>query len=203
MIVQLDNQQRVLLDFILAHPDTPLTAVYIGIGVGIWKGNQLRDSLKAQGLITDVEVNLSSTGAGRPTKVLIPTFPAFELLGVEPPTGRGGAVHRHMQHLVEAGARPKGYSTQLEKEIGNDAIVDVHLEKEGVRIAVEIAVVSKPEREIVHIKQCLAFGYDQVYAIFVDENLLEQTGQAIHQGFSAEEVGKVRLLPLSKLAHVG
>jgi hypothetical protein len=36
--------------------------------------------------------------AGRWTIFFVPTFTAFELLGKEPPPGRGGTIHRHIQH---------------------------------------------------------------------------------------------------------
>jgi hypothetical protein len=79
--------------------------------------------------------------------------------------------------------------------------VDVHLEKDGLRIAVEVAVVSKPQREIAHIKNCLAVGYDKVYVVFVDQRLLERTTAAL-AGFSDEEVEKIRLLHVSHLSQV-
>jgi hypothetical protein len=172
--------------------------VYKGVGLSVRKGNDTRDNLKAQGLIAELAV--STTDAGRPMKFFIPTLKAFELLGTAPPTGRGGAVHRYIQQLVGEGATAKGYSAQVEKDLGNGGIVDVHLERDGVRIACEIAVVSKPQREIAHIKNCLAVGYEQVFAIFVDEYLMARTQEALSSALSAEELGKVRLVPLGKLS---
>jgi hypothetical protein len=200
VIVQLDDQERAFLSFLMEHPDTPISEVYQTCAISWHKRNQLRDSLTEQGFIEELEVR---SGAGRPAKFFIPTLHAFELLGQEPPTGRGSVIHRHLQHLVTAGAIAKGYSAQVEKAIGTGGIVDVHLEREGVRIAVEIAVCSKPQLEIAHIQSCLAAGYDQVFGIFVDEHLLERTQSTMHQGFSAEEVDKVRLLPLRSLSGVG
>lgn len=83
------------------------------------------------------------------------------------------------------------------------AIVDVHLEKTGEKIAVEIAVLSTPEREIAHIRNCLAVGYDQVFTIFADEKLLERTAQLLGESLSEDVAGKVRLLPMSQLPHIG
>jgi hypothetical protein len=138
--------------------------------------------------------------AGRPTKFFIPALKAFALLGTEPPPGRGGAIHRHIQQLVVAGATAKGYTIHVEKEIGNGAIVDVHLEREGVRIAVEIAVYSRPELELAHIKHCLACGYEQVVGVFADVHLMARTQEAMRGAFSEQQRGKVRLVPLSKLS---
>jgi hypothetical protein len=202
MIVQLDGEQRAFLEFISANPpDTPISHVYKALSLSWRKGNQIRDSLREQGLLEELEVGRAKEGAGRPTKFFIPTLKAFELLGVEPPHGRGSVIHRYIQQLVVQGATDKGYRTQVEKDLGNGGIVDVHLEnEEGVRIAVEVAVYSRPELELAHIKQCLAFGYERVFCVFAGEHLLARTGEALRNALSEEELGKVRFVPVSKLA---
>ena len=197
-----DEQQQAFLEYIIANPDTAISSVYKALGVGVWKGNQLRDELKAQGLLEELEVRTGRTGAGRPTKVVIPSFTALELLGKEPPVGRGGVIHRHIQHLVEEGAAVKGFTAQCEYDLGNGGIVDVHLENGEVKIAVEIAVMSKPSREVAHIKHCLAVSYDKVFDVFVDQRLLERTQEAMQGQVSDEERGRVQLVPLSKLSAV-
>jgi hypothetical protein len=166
------------------------------------KGNEIRDILKGQGLIEELEVRTGKTGAGRTAKFVIPTLAALELLGKEAPAGRGGAIHRHIQHLVQEGAAAKGFTAKCEYDLGNGGIVDVHLENEEVRIAVEIAVASKPQREIAHIKHCLAVGYDKVFDVFVGQRLLERTQEALDGQFSDEERGRIQLLHLSKLSGV-
>jgi hypothetical protein len=108
-----------------------------------------------------------------------------------------------MQHLVQEGAAAKGFIAKCEYDLGNGGIVDVHLENEEVRIAVEIAVMSKPQREIAHIKHCLEAGYDKVFNVFVDQRLLERTQEAIKGEFSDAEQARVQLLHLSRLSAVG
>jgi hypothetical protein len=198
-----DDTERQFLTFISEHPDTPISALYKALGVSVWKGNEIRDSLKAKGLLAEVAIKTGKAGAGRPAKFVLLTFQAYTLFGIQPPAGRGGVIHRHLQQLIAEGATAKGYTAQVEKELGNGAIVDVHLEKPSEKIAVEFAVVSTPEREIRHIKECIAAGYDQVYALFADENLLARTATALTASFSEQEAEKVRLLPLSQLPHVG
>jgi hypothetical protein len=163
----LDEQKQAFLEYVLANPETALTAVYKGIEVSVRRGNDIRDSLKAQGFIAEIETRLGT--GGRRTHFFISTFAAFELLGKEPPAGRGGAIHRHIQQLIEMGAVANGFTAKSEYDIGNGGIVDVHLEKGEIRIAVEIAVASRPSREIAHIKNCLATGYDRMYDVFADE----------------------------------
>jgi hypothetical protein len=126
----------------------------------------------------------------------------LEILGKEPPVGRGGVIHRHIQHLVQEGASVKGFIAKCEYDLGNGRIVDVHLENGEVRIAVEIAAMSKPQREIAHIRHCLAVGYDKVFDVFVDQRLLERAQEALEGQFSDEERARIQLLHLSKLSRV-
>ena len=108
-----------------------------------------------------------------------------------------------MQTVIRDSATAKGYTVTCEKVLDNGAIVDVHLENNQKKIGVEIAVFSTPEREVSHIKHCISFGYDQIYVIFSDENLLARTATAMREACSGQEASKVRLLPLSQLAQVG
>jgi DNA-binding Lrp family transcriptional regulator len=194
------SEEEAFLRFLLKNPDTPLSAVYKGLGISRASAERIREHLKEQGLLAEVTAQSSPTG--RPARFLIPTFQAFELLGEAPPSGRGGAVHRHIQQAVSQGAYAKGYRTQVEYALASGGIVDVHLEKDGLKLAVEVAVVSTVERERAHITECLAFGYDTVYGIYIDQHLLERTQQTLTQELTAEEREKVRLLPLSRLSGI-
>jgi hypothetical protein len=153
--------------------------------------------------LQDLEVRTGRTTVGRPTKWIIPTFAALELLGIEAPKGRGGVIHRAIQHAVSESARAKGYSTVVEYQLSTGAIVDVHVDREGEKVAVEIAVMAHPSRELAHIRQCLDAGYDKVVTVFADPRLLERTREALGVVFSDAELSRVQLIPISKLAGVG
>ena len=160
-------------------------------------GNQLKEEWKEHGLVAEIETRMGK--GGKLAKFLIPAFDALEKLGKEPPPGRGGAIHRYVQQMIVDGAKAKGYAAALEKDLGNGGIVDVHLEKGGLRIGVEIAVVSKPDREMAHMRHCLDAGYDRVISVFADERLMERTQEAMKGVFSDEEMARVKLVPLSKV----
>ena len=130
----------------------------------------------------------------------MPTFDALELLGQELPPGRGSPVHRYVQHLVAEAGQNKGYMTEVEKELPDGSAVDVHLERGGYRVAVEVAVMSRPQRELEHVARCLEAGYDRVCCVFADEGLLERTREGLEQDFSDEERERVQLIALSRLA---
>jgi hypothetical protein len=196
----LDEQEQAFLAYVIANPETPLTAVYKGIEVSVRRGNDIPDSLKAQGYIAEIETRLGT--GGRRTHFFIPTFTTFDLLRKEPPPGRGGAIHRHIQQLIEMGAAANGFTAKCEYDIGNGGIVDVHLERGDIRIAVEIAVASRPSREIAHIKNCLAVGYARVYDVFAEERMQQKTQEALAGEFSEAEREKIQLLHLSKLSEL-
>jgi hypothetical protein len=190
----LRDEELAFLVFITENSETPVSQVYKAIGVSVRKGSEIRDALKEEGLVEEIETRMGK--GGRLAKFIIPTFEALEVLGKEPPAGRGGMVHRYVQQMVMEGAHKKGYRAEVEKNLGNGGIADIHLEKASQRIAVEVAVVSKPERELEHIKRCLDAGYDRVFNIFADEGLMVKTQEAMTGLFSEKEMAKVRLLPL-------
>jgi hypothetical protein len=195
-----DEAQCAFLSFLVAHPDTPISSVYKAVGLSGRKGNEMRMCLNSQGFIQELEVRAHR---GRPLKFVIPTMQAFTFLEKDPPSGRGGVIHRHVQQMVRDGAIAKGYSATCEKALGTGGIVDVHLEKGTQRMAVEIAITSTVERESTHIRNCLAAGYDYVYALFADEELEERVEKELQDTCSEDAVRKVRLLPLNRLSQVG
>jgi hypothetical protein len=195
----LDEDQLELLTFLSNHPDLPVNAVYKQAGIAAARVSKVRDALKEMGLLVELDVRTGRSGAGRPTKFMIPTFHAFALLGKDPPAGRGGEIHRAIQHTVTTGAIAKGYTTKTEYPLPTGAIVDVHLEKGGEKIAVEIAVLSHPHREVAHVKACLQASYDKIIGIFVSDDLLARTQAAIGEELSPSDATKVRLLPISLL----
>jgi hypothetical protein len=200
----LDEQQHSLLVYVTDHPGTPVAAAYKALGVGVALGAKVRESLKALGLLTELELRTGRQRSGRPSICLIPTTSGFQLVGHEQPPGRGGELHRQIQQLVIQGALAKGYSAEAEHKLASGGIVDVHLAKgAGRRIACEVAIVSTVEQEISHIRSCLAVGYDQIFTLFADEQLLAKVAAAIETHLSSDEQRKVRLLPLRQLASIG
>ena len=201
----LDEHQNQFLSFVSSNPGTPIATVYKKLGIRPELGTRIRDGLKAQGLIAELDISTTRVRGGRPSKCIIPTLAGLEVMGLEPPPGRGGSVHRSIQERVVQGALAKGYSATVEYQLASGGIVDVHLEKgAGLRrIAVEIAIVSTVEREITHLRHSLAAQYDQIFTLFGDEQLLAKVASAIQTALSSDEQRKVRLLPLRQLAYIG
>jgi len=192
---EIETKEREFLKFIAENPDKSVTEVYKALGLSIWKGNQIRDFLKERGFIEEIETRLGKKR--RLAKFFIPTFKAFKILGKETPQGRGGPLHRHIQNLIKEKAISKGYLVKCEHQLSNGGILDLHLEKEGKKIAIEIIVTPKIQRASDHIKEYLAEDYDEIFCFFLDEDSLEKMRL---ENLSEQQIGKVKILPLKELS---
>jgi len=194
---ELKTEEKQFLEFVVQNLDKPVTQVYKALGFGAWKGNRVRESLKERNFLKEIETRLGK----RKTlaKFLIPTFEALQFLGLENNGGRGGAVHRHIQKLVKEQALAEGFAASREWKV-EDGIVDVHLERNDEKIAVEISVVPNIEREIGNINKCLSQGYNKVYCIVLDGSALFKLEEKAIDIWADNERTKVVLLPLSSFS---
>jgi hypothetical protein len=105
----LDDKEQAFLTLLITHPDMPASVFSKELQIRADRATKIRESLIEQGFMQEVAMRPAGTGAGRPFKWLMPTMQAFAMLGIEPPTGRGGVLHRHVQHVVADGATTKGF----------------------------------------------------------------------------------------------
>jgi hypothetical protein len=71
--------------------------------------------------------------------------------------------HRYLQTFIKKMAEEYGYKATLEVPTSDGSgFVDVALEKDGNRIAVEISITTSAEWELHNIEKCLAAGYAKV-----------------------------------------
>jgi hypothetical protein len=78
------------------------------------------------------------------------------------PMGKGGKRHKYLQHMVTQCAQQRGWRATIEMPTGKGAeSIDVVLERESRRIAVEISVTSTVELELGNLKKCLAAGFTE------------------------------------------
>lgn len=75
----------------------------------------------------------------------------------------------------------------------------MHAVKDAARLAVEIAMHSRPSRECQNIRKCLKAGYDRVLALFLEPALLQDTRRLFTSDAPAEERRRVVFLELGKL----
>jgi len=117
-----------------------------------------------------------------------------------PQSGRGGAEHKYLQHLVKRLAEDRGWRATVEAEaLGGVGQVDVALERDGHRIACEITVTTSTEHELGNIQKCLAAGYDEVLVIANQKKALRSLERQAAEALSPESIARAKFLSPEEL----
>ena len=100
--------------------------------------------------------------------------------------------HRYLQALIKRMAEARGYKTLIE-ELTPDGKgrVDVHLERNTKRIAVEICNTTEPDWEIHNIEKCFNAGYDLIIAFSNEKKSLDNIRKKAETTLSAELQSKL------------
>jgi len=73
--------------------------------------------------------------------------------------------HTYLQeHLTQLG-RQRGFKTHSEKQTASGGRIDLVLEQDTTRIAIEIAITNSLDYEVKNIQKCLADGYSHIWII--------------------------------------
>jgi hypothetical protein len=108
--------------------------------------------------------------------------------------------HRYLQTLVKRMAESRGYVSVIEKPLSaGKGSVDVALEREGKRIAVEICVTTTKEWEIHNIYKCLNEGYDIVVECSNDKRTIDSMKKEITQTLTEVELQRVKVFEPEEL----
>jgi len=103
--------------------------------------------------------------------------------------------HRYLQTLIKKMAESRGYTASIEEPTPDGkGKVDVSLQRNNKRIAVEINDTSKDDWELHNIEKCLAAGYDVVVACSADSKVQSRMLQKIDEKFSATVRNKILVL---------
>ena len=192
---RLNEDELAFLQLVLANPDLPVSKLYQEFGASVWKGAKLREALVESGYLIELETRRGKRG--RLAKFLLPTTKA--LAPVALPPGRGGPLHRHLQQLVVAEAKEKGYTAVIEHELFNGGIVDVHVASETERVAVEVSITTAVEDELEHIQACLEAGYDRLITLLYSESVRQGLEERLDQVVSSEDRERIELVDVSRV----
>lgn len=95
-----------------------------------------------------------------------------------PQTGRGGQMHKYLQHLVKRLAEERGFRASIEAAAGHGQ-VDVLLEREGLFVGCEISVTTNAVHEIENLRKCLAAGFTRIIFISSERKQREAVAKFI------------------------
>ena len=81
-----------------------------------------------------------------------------------PQTGRGGQMHKYLQHLVKRLAEERGFRASIEAPAA-EGQVDVRLERDGLIVGCEISVTTDAAHELENLRKCLSAGFARIIFI--------------------------------------
>jgi hypothetical protein len=110
--------------------------------------------------------------------------------------------HRYLQQQVKKLAEECGYAAHIEYPVDGGK-VDVSLERDGTKIAVEISVSTKPDWELHNIRKCLAAGYDTVIACSEQPQTLRAIREKVREQCTPQEQERIIVCtPRELAAHI-
>lgn len=102
--------------------------------------------------------------------------------------------HRYLQNYIKKMAESRGYAARLEEPtLDGQGRVDVHLERNGKRIACEVCVTTDVAWEVHNMQKCLNAGYDLVVDCSNDKKTITNIQKAVSKGFSKAEQQKIQI----------
>ncbi|MBT3381176.1 MAG: ATP-binding protein [Lentisphaerae bacterium] len=179
--------EMLLLQDVRDHPLDGVVKRYARIGVSRRRGNRAKQSLIDRGLLVTVDVP-TRTG-----KVVLLDFSekmktALRRSGKLNSTPReGGLAHAYWKQQITDGLVSHGWSVRPEEPIGGGQAVDLHAEKKGFRVAVEVEI---GRRGAANIAKLLKQGYDWLISFAADEGVKATT----LRGLQAKGIHSSRVL---------
>ena len=153
-----ETELRLMKD-IIQHPFDGVVRRYSRLDISRRRGNAARENLVNKGALVAVPVTIKQ---GK--KVLLEPSPQMKtslqrIGGMTFSNKDGGIVHQYWKQKIGEEFGKHGWRTEEEKSIGNGQQVDVHAERNGRRVAVEVET---GQRGIANIQKALQAGYEKV-----------------------------------------
>lgn len=108
--------------------------------------------------------------------------------------GKGGKKHRYLQALVKELAEARGFRATIEAPfLGGQ--MDVLLEREGVRLAVEVSVSTPVQWERDNLRKVLAADFEQVVLVLAkSQATARRYREAVVEGLSEDRLARLSIL---------
>lgn len=185
-------QEKTFLECAYKNPLLSITSIYKKQELSAYMGDKIKSALKGKSLVREVTTHLGQ--GSRIAKFLLLTPSGFNAIGIEPgKEGKGGTQHRYWQSVIKSYAEGKGCRAVIEEPIpeGKET-VDLGLERDGIRIAVEVSITTGIEHETGNAAKCLNAGYGRVIILFLEEAKLDEFQN--HIGKALPEIDRQKIL---------
>jgi hypothetical protein len=141
-------------------------------------------------IVPAVETVEPSSQPVGPSPTVSPTEPV-----ADEPQQKDMREHRYLQTFIKKLAEEYGYRAGIEVPTPDGkGLVDVLLEKEGKRIAIEISVSTNAEWELHNVQKCLAAGYEQIAVCTASQSKLTQIQSLVEANLSRDELSRVHVI---------
>lgn len=199
LVDQLDPADRAFLECLARNFERPSSEVYAELGLGDSQGFRIKERLLSRKFISQFQTNLGKEG--KRAVLLVPNPFAFEALGLQLPAGRGGALHKSLQQRIAALGEKLGFKAVVEDTSGSSEGCDVGLHRDGLRIAIEICITSRPSTEVQNIGKNVK-THDRVILSFINTAFLDKTRELAAASYGADVLKNVRFCLVNQLADV-
>mgnify|MGYP001252428945 CR=1 FL=1 len=107
-----------------------------------------------------------------------------------PDLGRGGMIHKDAQNRIKSVAEELGFRATLESQVGTGG-ADLALERDDVRIGVEISITTGSTHEVENVLKCVNGPFTHVAFITADLRKLEQVRERVTSRLSEKDATRV------------
>lgn len=101
--------------------------------------------------------------------------------------GVGGQRHKRLQELVRNLAHGRGFMATIEKRIAGGKSIDIALERDDTKLAVEISDTTDTAHELANVQKCFHAGYQSVVLICADAERAPTLSPAIKDALAEEQ----------------
>ncbi len=176
-----NQQEQTLLADITKNKVSGLVERYRRLGLNVYQGNKLRDSMSHKGLIEIKQIPIK-TGRLTVLEITEKGKEALESLGYKIGPGHiRGFEHELWKKKIVEHYRARGYKVEEEKPIGAGKAVDLVARKNNEEIAIEIE--TGKSDAIYNIRKDLEAGFRQIISVVLNaevkveiEKQLEESG---------------------------
>jgi len=173
----LNEVEQMLLKDIYDCPMDGVVRRYSRLGLSRRRGNHAKEALIAKGLVQTVDI---PTRTGKVVLLeIVPTIrEQLRERGVTfPPARDGGPVHVYWKHELRRLLETDGWQVSEEYPLGNGCAVDLHAEKAGLKVAVEVET---GDRGCENILKLLPAGYDWIISFATTDGVKHRTQRDFH-----------------------
>ena len=189
----IDQNTRKLVMLTISSPFLNTSGYYDLLDLNYRKGNAAKNEAIRKKLLT--QHRFHSGRRGGQAVLLEPSATAFAMFKLPPVYENPGFLHRYLQHQVKETMTKQGFRATLEKSVKGKSI-DVVLERDSEKVAVEIAVTDK--HELVNIrKDIFQSGFKRVVIIGKDKKVVAAVEKKMNSAFDSDVLSKVRCCVLA------